>query len=132
MPDHRTPRSALLALALAAMWLGAPQVVQAQRRCRVADVAVLPTDLTMPANTSAPFSATAYDNTGGTCDNVLFSWASSNSGIATVDANGTVTAIAAGVTQIVARTGSGPTLKVGRATVTVTAAAASNAASAAT
>jgi uncharacterized protein YjdB len=77
----------------------------------VASVSVVPTAVTIAAGTSAPFQALAYDAAGTSLSGRATVWATSNPAVATVDANGTVTAVAVGSATITAtsegKTGSG-------------------------
>jgi len=119
MPECRlVTRTALLAGA-AVLFLCAPEVAQAQRRCRVADVAVAPTNDEVPVGDSLPFTATGFDAVGSPCDNLVWIFTSSNATIATISANGFAHGIAPGTVVITARTGAGATMHTGTATLRV-------------
>jgi Tol biopolymer transport system component/uncharacterized protein YjdB len=66
--------------------------------------------------------ATAYDAAGNPCDNSTFTWSSSNSGLAAIDANGVARGVGAGSVVISARTGTGTLAKTGTAALVVEAA----------
>lgn len=104
MPEHRS--RLLRGAFLGALW-GAIQAsaasAQAQRRCRVADIAVSPSSGTVRVGENSVFTATAYDATGNPCDNVNFTWSSSNPAFARIDNNGIATGIAEGSAAITAR-----------------------------
>jgi len=102
MPTSRLPFRTL-ALAIAALILGAPKVVQAQRRCVVAEVIVAPPDAQIPVDASYQLTVTAYDRAGNPCDNVHFTWTSSNRVVATIDATGLARGVTPGSTTITAR-----------------------------
>ena len=93
---------------------------QAQRsRCRAHEVSLTPPEGQVPVNATTPILATTYDAAGNPCDNVNYSWSSSNPSVATVDRGGIVRGVSLGTATIIARTGVGAAAKVGRATVTV-------------
>jgi Tol biopolymer transport system component/uncharacterized protein YjdB len=118
-----TFRSALLAVALlyGGTAVGVPGTAQAQqRRCRVAEVQIAPPEATIQIGGTQTFLAYAYDAAGSPCENVTFAWVSTNTGVATVDANGIATGIGAGVAIIAARVGTGTAARTSnRATLTV-------------
>lgn len=123
---HRV-QAAAAGFAAALLWC-APEAAQAQRRCRVADVVVSPSETTVRSGENYPFTATAYDAAGNPCDNISFSWSSTNPAYATIDANGIAHGVSAGTAAINARTGSGPTLRTGTGTLLVTAGSSTQAA----
>jgi uncharacterized protein YjdB len=110
-----TYRACLLCLALGSM---APTAATAQR-CRVADVAVAPSNPQIRPGDSLSVFATGYDAKGMPCAMAVFTWSSSNVQIARVDQNGRVRGVSAGVAIITARTGTGRVAKSGRTVVTV-------------
>jgi uncharacterized protein YjdB len=60
---------------------------------------------TVYAGTTASLTATAVDANGAVLPNVPVAWSSSNPGVATIDANGVLTAVAVGSTQVTATGG---------------------------
>ncbi|UCC49261.1 MAG: Ig domain-containing protein [Gemmatimonadota bacterium] len=91
----------------------------------VSSVEVTPATATLAAlGATQQFSAVAEDANGNTITGVTFTWASSNTNVATVDANGLATAVADGNTQITATTTDGPSgsadLTVAQQTATIT------------
>jgi uncharacterized protein YjdB len=68
----------------------------------VASVTVTPARIDLTPGTHAPLSALAYDAAGTPLHGRAIVWASSNSGVATVDASGVVTALATGSATITA------------------------------
>lgn len=69
----------------------------------VASVEVTPSSASLDAlGATQAFSAVARDGDGTAIDGVAFTWASSDEGVATVDASGTATATGEGTTQITA------------------------------
>ena len=114
---------------LAATALATPQVAQAQRRCRVADVAVSPAQAEVRVGENAIFTATGYDAAGNVCDDATFTWSSSNTAASTMDANGFALGVSAGTAVITARWAQGGLVRTGTAAVTVSAAVANQAAS---
>jgi len=118
MPSLCHPRLPAVLAALGALLLAVPREAHAQRRCRVAEVIVLPNDHQVRAGSTAPYAATAYDAAGNVCD-VTFTWTSSNRAVATMDLNGIATGRAPGTTTITARTGAGATARSATATLSV-------------
>lgn len=120
MPFSRNDLLTGLALAGAAI-LCAPQTAHAQRasRCRAHEVSLTPPEGRVAINATTPILATTYDAAGNPCDNVTYSWSSSNPSVATVDRGGIVHGVSIGTAQISARTGVGAAAKTGRASVTV-------------
>lgn len=116
---RQTPSPAVLA-ALGALLLAVPRDAHAQRRCRVAEVVVVPNDQQVRVGGTAPYAATAYDAAGNVCD-VNFTWASSNRAVAMIDPNGIARGQAPGTTTITVRTGIGAATKSGTATLSVAA-----------
>ncbi len=119
MPDCRNRLLAGSLGATMAFLVCAPRVAQAQRRCRVADVAVSPSQTSVRVGATYPFTATAYDATGNPCDNITFVWTSSSPALSTIDANGIAHGIAAGSVEIRARTGVGAAARTGTAVLIV-------------
>jgi hypothetical protein len=69
----------------------------------VATIAVTPASPTIAANATQQFTATAKDGSGNDIGNVTFTWASSATGIATINSSsGLATGVAQGTTQITA------------------------------
>ena len=66
----------------------------------VASVTITPSTATLTIGQIAVLTATLRDASGAVLTGRAITWASANSGIATVDGTGTVTAIAAGTTMI--------------------------------
>jgi trimeric autotransporter adhesin len=83
----------------------------------VASVAVAPASNSIPAGGTQQLSATARDASGTTIPGKTFSWSSADATVASVNANGMVTAIAPGNTTITASADG----KSGSAAITVTA-----------
>jgi len=82
----------------------------------IAEIVITPATTTLTAvGTTQQFTATARDSQGNTIGQVTFTWTSANTGVATVNNSGLVTARGGGETQITARA-SGVS---GSATVTV-------------
>jgi uncharacterized protein YjdB len=108
----------LAVIALVLAW--APSAAVAQRsRCRVAEVSLAPADAAVQVDTTVRLVPTAYDAQGNVCENITFTWTSSNPAIATVDRTGLARGVATGSVTITARTGVGTSAKVGRTTLTV-------------
>jgi hypothetical protein len=70
----------------------------------VASINISPTSGSVSVNGSQTFTATALDSNGQTVTNQTFTWASSNTAIATITAAGVATGVTAGSTQITANT----------------------------
>jgi uncharacterized protein YjdB len=121
MPNRRLPLRTG-ALALAGLLAGAPRTVQAQRRCVVAEVTVSPPDAVIAVDASYQFTVTAYDRAGNPCDNIRFTWTSSNRVVAAIDATGLARGLTPGTTTITARAGVGAAARSNSAAVTVGAA----------
>ena len=68
----------------------------------VSSVAVTPTPLSMSVGQSTQLTATLTDSVGNVLSGRVVTWASSNTGVATVSAQGSVTAVAAGSATITA------------------------------
>jgi uncharacterized protein YjdB len=68
----------------------------------VSSVAVTPTPLSMSVGQSTQLTATLTDSAGNVLNGRVVTWASSNTGVATVSAQGAVTAVAAGTATITA------------------------------
>jgi uncharacterized protein YjdB len=90
----------------------------------VTSITLSPTSGSVSVNGSQTFTATALDSNGQTVTNQTFTWASSNTGVATITAAGVATGVAAGSTQITASdagvTSTAATLTVNPAIATVT------------
>ena len=82
----------------------------------IAEVEVAPSSLTLSAGQSRTLVATALDASGNSVPGADISWSSTDAGVVSVDASGTVTAGSSGTATISAKAG-GAT---GTATVTVT------------
>jgi large repetitive protein len=70
----------------------------------VSSVSVTPTSGSVSVNGSQPFTATALDSNGQTVTGQTFTWASSNTAVATITSAGVATGVTAGSTQITAST----------------------------
>ena len=119
MPANRSLVAAGVLGTATVLMLCLPTGAQAQRRCRVTDVAVSPSQANVSVGATYPFTATAYDAAGNPCDNATFSWSSNSSSLASIDANGIARGIAAGSVIITARTGSGALAKSGTAVLII-------------
>ncbi len=122
MPVNRGLLAAGVLLATSMVLLCAPESAQAQRRCRVTDVAVSPSQANVSVGATYPFTATAYDAAGNPCDAATFTWTSNSNALASIDANGIARGNAVGSVIITARTGSGTLAKSGTAVLVVDAA----------
>lgn len=69
---------------------------------KVSSITVSPTTASASVNGSQTFVATALDSNGQTVTGQTFTWASSNTGVATITSTGVATGVAAGSTQITA------------------------------
>src|SRR5258708_21542228 len=120
MPFSRNALLAGLVLTGATLlWAPRPVLAQRARACRAHDVTLTPTDVQVAINSTSPVLATTYDAAGNPCDNVTYSWSSSNPAVATVDRGGIVHGVSIGTAQITARAGVGAAAKTGRAAITV-------------
>ena len=81
-----------------------------------------PPDAQFAVDGTYQFTVTAYDRAGNPCDNIRFTWTSSNRVVATIDATGLARGVTPGTTTITARAGVGPAARSGRAAVTIGAA----------
>ena len=88
--------AALTVCACTAEPLGPPNLVP------VATVAVAPVNPVVSVGAKAPLTPIPLDAKGDTLTNRTFTWATSDAAIATVDAQGVVTGVAAGTAQITA------------------------------
>jgi Tol biopolymer transport system component len=95
-----------------------PGVASAQR-ARVNTVEISPPDAQIPVGQQQVFLANAYDRANNPVATATFTFESSNRAVATVDANGIAVGVSAGIAIITARTGTGATAKIARATLTV-------------
>lgn len=68
----------------------------------IASIAVAPTSASIAVGATQQFTATAKDSAGNTISGVSFTWASSNTGTATISSSGLATGIATGSTNITA------------------------------
>src|SRR5579883_2673644 len=68
----------------------------------VASIAVAPASPTITVGSTEQFTATAKDANGNTISGVAFTWASSATGVATINSSGLATGVSAGTTQITA------------------------------
>ena len=68
-------------------------------------IEVAPLTTTATVNETVNFSATVYDQFEAELTDVAVAWASSNETVGTIDANGTFTALAAGITAVTATAG---------------------------
>ena len=82
----------------------------------VATIAVSPSSPSIAVGATQQFTATAKDSGGNTINGVTFTWASSATGVATINSTGLATGVSMGTTQIAASasgiTSSGDTLTV--------------------
>jgi uncharacterized protein YjdB len=78
-----------------------------QRRCVVAEITIAPVEASVAVGGTQPYLATAYNRVGDICENVTFTWLSSNRAVATIGSDGVATGVAVGTTTITARVGSG-------------------------
>jgi len=97
----------------------APALVHAQARCRLAEIQISPPDGTVSVGARLSLAATAYDSAGIPCDDVRFTWASSDANILDVDATGSALGISAGSAIVTARAGTGARVRSGQAVVRV-------------
>jgi uncharacterized protein YjdB len=90
----------------------------------VASITISPTSGSVSVNGSQTFAATALDSNGQTVTGQTFTWASSNTAIATITSAGVATGVAAGSSQITASdagvTSTAATLTVSPAIASVT------------
>ncbi|HLH06808.1 MAG TPA: Ig-like domain-containing protein [Terriglobales bacterium] len=70
----------------------------------VASVSVTPATSSVSINGTQTFTATALDSSGNTVTGQTFTWASSNTGVASITQAGVATGLKAGSTQITAAT----------------------------
>ncbi len=96
---------------------------------QVASITITPATSTIAVNGMQQYMATAKDSNGNSLSGVTYTWASSSNSVATVNANGLATGVAAGTTMITASVtysggiyGMGYTITSNSATLTVTAA----------
>jgi hypothetical protein len=68
----------------------------------VATISVSPSSPSIAVNVTQQFTATAKDSGGNTLSGITFTWASSATGVATIDSSGLATGLSAGTTQITA------------------------------
>lgn len=85
----------------------------------IAAITVSPSTGSLAVGATQQFTATAKDANGNTINGVTFTWASSNTGVATINGSGMATGVAAGSSNITASAGgiTGPTIAL---TVTAT------------
>ncbi|HEV2735969.1 MAG TPA: Ig-like domain-containing protein, partial [Longimicrobiaceae bacterium] len=102
---------------VAAEYAGRADTATVTVRQLVASIAVTPGAPTVQAGQAQGMVATAKDANGNDVPGVTFAWMSSNTAAATVDAAGSVRAVAPGVSYVTASAAS----RTGTATVTVTA-----------
>lgn len=69
---------------------------------KVVSIAVTPGSATISTTGSQQFNANPKNNYGNTVSNVMITWHSSDTSVATIDANGLATAVGAGTTKITA------------------------------
>lgn len=120
MPNiRRTAIAGFFLAGAASLCVAQPALAQRSRTCRVREVNLAPTDVRVGVNSTSPVLATAYDAAGNPCDNVTYTWSSSNNSVATVDRGGIVHGVSLGTARITARTGNGAAAKIGTANVTV-------------
>jgi Tol biopolymer transport system component len=101
-----------------------PDAASAQRAPRVRTVEISPADAQIQVGQQQVFLANAYDAGNNPVATAVFTFTSSNSRIATVDANGIAVGVGRGTAIITARTGGGALAKSATATLSVTAAGA--------
>jgi uncharacterized protein YjdB len=82
------------------LWATAAALAQ-----NVAEVQVAPPTVTIKVGERSGLLATAFDRVGNVIPTIRPIWSSNNRAVATVDNNGTVTAVASGVAIVVARVG---------------------------
>ena len=102
---------------VAAEYAGRADTARVEVKQLVASIAVTPGAPTVQAGQTQGMVAAAKDANGNDVPGVTFAWMSSNTAAATVDAAGSVRAVAPGVSYVTAAAGS----RTGTATVTVTA-----------
>ena len=68
----------------------------------VATITVSPSAPSIAVGATQQFTATAKDSNGNTLSGVIFAWASSATGVATINSSGLATAVSAGTTEITA------------------------------
>lgn len=88
----------------------------------VSSIVVSPATASIAVGSTQKFTAVAKNASGGTVSGVTFAWTSSDTGVATIDASGLATGVAAGTTDIAA---SAQGVTSAAATLTVTASSAS-------
>ncbi|HKT33150.1 MAG TPA: Ig-like domain-containing protein [Gammaproteobacteria bacterium] len=96
----------------------------------VATITIAPATATITVNGTQQYTAVAKDSSGNIVSGVTYTWTSSSPAIATINANGLATGVAAGTTMITASVtysggtyGMGTTITSNAATLTVSAAA---------
>ncbi len=72
----------------------------------LATITVSPAAPSIAVGATQTFTAAAKDSTGAAMTGLTFTWASSSTSVATISAGGVATAVAAGTTQITAKSGS--------------------------
>lgn len=94
----------------------------------VATITIAPATATIAVNGTQQYTAVAKDASGNTVSGVTYTWTSSSPAVATINANGMATGVAAGTTTITASVtysggiyGMGVTITSNAATLTVTA-----------
>lgn len=118
--DRRQSTTVVVLAALAAAL--SPRAAEAQRRaCRVTEVTVTPQDQQVQVgSTNIGYVAEGYDANGNPCENVTFTWTSSNPRVAAIHPrDGLASANVVGVAVITAATGTGATRRTGTATLIV-------------
>jgi hypothetical protein len=95
---------------------------EAQARCRVHEVEVLPADAQIRVGETTHLLPQAYDIGGNVCSVTAWTWSSSNPRAVRVDQAGQVFGVAPGASIIRVATGAGAARRVGEATVSVSAA----------
>jgi hypothetical protein len=94
------PRPWILALALAAAACSYRSNPSGPPSSRIQKLVVAPSADTLAVGKTLQLSATAYDANGAPVSGVTITWKSEAPGVAKVDANGLVTGVSLGATQI--------------------------------
>ncbi|MGH8225302.1 MAG: Ig-like domain-containing protein, partial [Gammaproteobacteria bacterium] len=69
---------------------------------KVSSIAITPTSASIAEGATQQFTAVAKDANGATISGVSFTWSSSDTGVATINASGLATGVATGTTSITA------------------------------
>lgn len=71
----------------------------------ISSIAITPATASVATGATQQFTAVAKDSAGATVSGVTFTWASSNTGVATISSSGLATGVAAGSANITAKAG---------------------------